>query len=653
VPNSPENRTYDLAMSLEAGQVFAGYTILRVLGSGGMGQVYLASHPRLPREDALKVLPPELTADAEFRARFLREADLAAGLSHPHIVRVHDRGEEDGQFWISMAYVPGTDVGRLLRQNYPGGMPLDEVVPIIAAVASALDYAHHRGLLHRDVKPANILLTDPDGQARRVFLADFGIARRIDDATGLTATNMTVGTAAYAAPEQLKGEPVDGRADQYALACTAFHLLTGAQPYVDSNPAVVISQHVNAPPPSIGARRPELAALDPVFARAMAKDPSGRFNSCGEFAAQLGGEMSPGFAYAGEIPLRPDTEITQPRFGVTAPTVPLGPKPRKRLARPGVLIPAVAGVVLLVAGGVFVGGKLTESHTPGKAAAPTATAPPTKAAPPPNTGPLTGVYRVDFARIASMEGDPPPGAAPTSETWGISSVCRPTGCVATATRLTGETMQIPTIVLDQVGNGGWLAVSAGTSTCNNAEGELWETFTLQPRPDGSLAGDATEEMEKGCANKRGVTFTRTGDVDVKTLADPNTVPPRVASPAEALHGQYRQTVAQPNGYKYHVDWAVATVCLRTGDRCMSLFHMPPTHAWPLIFDRGTWTYSAEQDSPCSLGGTSHTKVVVTFPLPQPPQDPITLLTGHGREDNGPGTKCKSTDVEVKFTRLGD
>src|SRR6201987_3838651 len=109
-------------MALEVGQVFAGYTILRVLGSGGMGQVYLASHPRLPREDALKVLPPELTADAEFRGRFVREADLGGSLDHPHIVGIYDRGEEDGQFWISMAYVPGTDAGRLLRDTYPGGM---------------------------------------------------------------------------------------------------------------------------------------------------------------------------------------------------------------------------------------------------------------------------------------------------------------------------------------------------------------------------------------------------------------------------------------------------------------------------------------------------------------------------------------------------
>jgi serine/threonine-protein kinase len=643
-------------MSLEAGRVFAGYTILRLLGSGGMGQVYLAAHPRLPREDALKVLPPELTADAEFRARFVREADLAAGLSHPHIVRVHDRGEADGHFWISMAYVSGTDAGRLLLENYPGGMPPDQVVPIITAVAAALDYAHHRGLLHRDVKPANILLAEPDGQALRVFLADFGVARRIDDATGLTATNMTVGTAAYAAPEQLKGEPIDGRADQYALACTAFHLLTGAQPYVDSNPAVVISQHVNAPPPSIGAQRPELASLDSVFATAMAKEPSGRFGSCAEFAARLGGQPTPSFAYAGEIPVRPDSEITRPSLGVAAPTVPLQPKAPawKRLGRrPAVLIPALAAVALLFAGGVFASGKLTGSHQPVNTPAPPAA--PGPKTPAPNTGPFTGVYRADFARITSIEGMPPPGAAPATETWGVSSACRPTGCVATATRLTGETMQAPTIALDQVG-GSWLAVSAGSSTCNNVDGEVWETFTLQPRPDGTLAGEATEIMGKGCANKRNVTFTRTGDVDVNSIADPKALPPRVVSPAEALHGRYQETGSQPNGYRErNDDFVVRTDCLRAGDRCMSFFHKPPATAMALVFGGGMWTYDREFDMRCSKGGAmQHTRIVAQFPLPQPPQDPIALISGHGHEDvTGPPSPCKSTDVDIKFARTGE
>ncbi len=185
--------------------MFAGYTIVRLLGSGGMGEVYLAQHPRLPRRDALKVLPASVSADSEYRERFNREADIAATLWHPHIVGVHDRGEFDGQIWISMDYVEGTDAARLLRERYPDGMPKSEVAAIVAAVADALDYAHQRNLLHRDVKPANILLAQPDSGDQRILLADFGIARWANEISGLTATNMTVGTVSYAAPEQLMG----------------------------------------------------------------------------------------------------------------------------------------------------------------------------------------------------------------------------------------------------------------------------------------------------------------------------------------------------------------------------------------------------------------------------------------------------------------
>src|SRR6201993_5086215 len=158
-----------------AGQGFAGYTIMRRVGPGGMGQVYLAQHPRLPRRDALKVLPSELTENDEYRQRFNREADLAASLYNEHIVGIHDRGEYEGQLWISMDYVEGTDAAKLLRTKYPSGMPKADVVEIISAVADALDYAHLRGLLHRDVKPSNILLTDPTPR-RRILLADFGLA---------------------------------------------------------------------------------------------------------------------------------------------------------------------------------------------------------------------------------------------------------------------------------------------------------------------------------------------------------------------------------------------------------------------------------------------------------------------------------------------
>ena len=239
-------------MPLAEGQVIAGYKILRSLGAGGMGEVYLAQHPRLPRRDALKVLSAAVCAESEYRQRFNREADIAATLWHPHIVEVHDRGDVDGQLWISMDYVEGTDAARLLIERYPKGMPPDLVLRIVTAVGDALDYAHQRGLTHRDVKPANILLSNPGTDSERIMLADFGIARRSDDVSGLTGTNTTVGTVEYAAPEQLKGEDLDGRADQYALAATAFQLLTGTPPFHHSNPAVVISKHLTADPPKIG-----------------------------------------------------------------------------------------------------------------------------------------------------------------------------------------------------------------------------------------------------------------------------------------------------------------------------------------------------------------------------------------------------------------
>src|SRR5689334_23742710 len=274
-------------MPLANGEEFAGYEIDRLLGTGGMGEVYLAHHPRLPRQDALKILTSASTRDDEFRARFTREAELAATLWHPHIVRVLDRGEFNGRLWISMDYVDGTDAGRLIRERYPKGMPEEDVAEIVAAMADALDFGHERRLLHRDVKPENILVTASDGHRRRVLLTDFGIARRIDDVSNLTDDNVAVGTISYVAPEQLMGKPLDGRADQYALAATTFHLLTGAPPFQDQNRAVVISHHLGTAPPRISERRPDLAHLDAVLAKALAKDPDERYPTCLDFAQAL------------------------------------------------------------------------------------------------------------------------------------------------------------------------------------------------------------------------------------------------------------------------------------------------------------------------------------------------------------------------------
>lgn len=311
-------------MPLANGDVFAGFQILRSLGVGGMGEVYLVAHPRLPRQEALKILPPQMSADPEFRARFNREAELVAGLYNPHIVGIHDRGDYNGQLWISMDYIDGPDAGRLLREHYPHGMPPWEVADIVSDVADALDYAHARGLLHRDVKPPNILLTNPERGRRRIVLADFGIARDVGQTHGLTATNVTVGTVNYASPEQLTGTRLDGRADQYSLAATAYHLLSGAPMFGSSNAAVVIGQHLNAPPPRLGDFRPALARLDPVLAKALSKNPDDRFRTCTDFADALRQALG---GHAGPLPAAPASPVQRP---VPAPPIPPTAIPREQ-----------------------------------------------------------------------------------------------------------------------------------------------------------------------------------------------------------------------------------------------------------------------------------------------------------------------------------
>jgi serine/threonine-protein kinase len=325
-----------------------------------MGEVYLVEHPRLPRREALKVLSADFTTNEEFRQRFLREAELASALWHPNLVTIHDRGEAEGRLWISMDYVDGSDAANLVRRRYPTGMPVDQVIAIVSAVASALDSIHTAGMLHRDVKPANILCSEPVSGARRIALADFGIARQINDSSGITATNTTIGTVSYAAPEQLMAKRSDGRADQYALAATAFHLLTGAAPFVDSNPAVVIGQHLNAPPPRLGDVRPELSALDTTFARALAKDPAQRFPSCSDFAQALAGAVDRVVVQGGNTMATPGSA---PRLVPPPPGEPkAAPGPARRSPVSAVVL--VLGVLGLglIAAVVFVGWQLASRH---------------------------------------------------------------------------------------------------------------------------------------------------------------------------------------------------------------------------------------------------------------------------------------------------
>src|SRR6478609_9619115 len=244
-------------MSLRPGELFAGYTVERELGVGGMGSVYLARHPRLPRFDALKLLRSELCADPGFVGRFEREADTVAQLDHPNIVPVYDRGSQDGQLWISMRFIDGTNAENALSDYSSGnpgprGMPAERAVRIVSKVASALDYAHKHHLLHRDVKPANILLTsgpDDDEELERVFLSDFGVAKAIGEAaeriSALTSTGSVVATLDYASPEQIRGQVLDQSTDIYALGCVLYKLLTGTVPYPGDSVAARVYGHLN------------------------------------------------------------------------------------------------------------------------------------------------------------------------------------------------------------------------------------------------------------------------------------------------------------------------------------------------------------------------------------------------------------------------
>lgn len=282
----------DLASDYELapGAAFAGYTIIEPLGRGGVGEVYLAQHPRLPRRVALKILRVTHRDDAEFRRRFVREADLVSRLEHPGIVDVYDRGETADRMWLAMRHVTGDDASHLVRRR--GRLRAPDVSRIVSDVATALDFAHGQGVIHRDVKPGNILL-EPTADGCRALIADFGIAFPTDAATRITSTEHLVGSIEYTAPERLTNSEVDARADQYSLACTAYHLLVGELPFDRDDLSDAVIAHLADPVPSACARVKSLHWLvDQVLARALSKNREDRYDSCGEFAADLAAALT-------------------------------------------------------------------------------------------------------------------------------------------------------------------------------------------------------------------------------------------------------------------------------------------------------------------------------------------------------------------------
>ncbi|MGO8956038.1 MAG: serine/threonine-protein kinase [Streptosporangiaceae bacterium] len=312
------------AADLGPGAQVAGYRLDERIGRGGMADVYRAYDSRLDRQVALKVLAPGLAADDAFRRRFIRESRAAAAVDDPHIIPVFEAGESNGVLFIAMRYVRGGDVRRLLDSSGP--LPPAQAAEIISQAASALDAAHARGLVHRDVKPANMLL-EAGGAVDRpghVYLSDFGLSKTAVAISGITATGQFLGTLDYVAPEQIEGRQLDGRSDQYSLACSAFEMLCGEPPFRREQGVSVMYAHLSEAPPRLRLMRPELPAeVDVVMARALAKAPADRYASCREFAAALGAAL--GLAAARVVseqpPAHPLTQIALPLVagGGTAP----------------------------------------------------------------------------------------------------------------------------------------------------------------------------------------------------------------------------------------------------------------------------------------------------------------------------------------------
>ena len=320
---------------LERGRVIGGYRVDELISRGGMGLVYRVTHVALNRIYALKVLDPALGEDEQFRERFRREMRTAASLNDPNIVGIHYAGEDEGLLFFIMDYVTGTDLRQVLRKD--GAIDPVRAVDLLEQSASALDAAHRRGLVHRDVKPANILITVRDGQ-EHAYLTDFGLAKKFDTATGLTAKGLLVGTVDYMAPEQITGSHTDARTDVYALGCVFYQMLSGKVPYERDNSVATLFAHVNDPPPQLAG---EISDTHPAFSavleKAMAKESSDRYFSAGDFARAataalqgMGYTAPPTIVGTGEAaPFSPaeSAPSTVASGGAGAPSAPVGSSP--------------------------------------------------------------------------------------------------------------------------------------------------------------------------------------------------------------------------------------------------------------------------------------------------------------------------------------
>jgi serine/threonine protein kinase/DNA-binding beta-propeller fold protein YncE len=342
-----------MPIEARAGRRLAGYRIQELIGRGGMGVVYRAEHLHLRRTVALKLLAPELAENEGFRERFARESRIAASIPHPNIVPVYDAGEADELLYIAMRYIEGSDLATLLSERRL--LDPSQALWILRQAGSALDAAHQQGLVHRDVKPGNVLL-DSNG----AYLSDFGLTKPTTARTPYTVPGQLVGTINYVAPEQIRGDDLGRQTDVYALACVLYECLAGEVPYPRESEIAALYAHLQDPPPALSARRPDLAPLDEPLARALAKDPGDRYSTCGELvsaAHEALGEMALTASEAPTLPGSPLPQRPRPRRSLTsaitrlpaAPGWPARAPTRAALVAAGVVAAAAVAAVLVVA----------------------------------------------------------------------------------------------------------------------------------------------------------------------------------------------------------------------------------------------------------------------------------------------------------------
>ncbi|GAC57187.1 serine/threonine protein kinase PknB [Gordonia hirsuta DSM 44140 = NBRC 16056] len=475
-------------MDLSPGSIFAGYRVLARLGQGGMGQVYLVENTNLSRREALKVVSQAGNGTPEFAERFAREARTAANLRHPSIITVHQYGVENGVPWFTMAYLDGHDLSG-------AALPDPEIAEVGRRVASALDTAHRSGVIHRDIKPANLMVTRDErtGRLDTVTVLDFGIAR-LADGQGLTGTGSFIGTLSYSAPETIDGREPTPAADQYSLACTLYQLFTGQPPYTGS-PVSVMGAHAAADVPAVSGHRPELGALDAVFARALAKHPAQRYPDCTTFADAIGRALAaprPDAAAQQTLPAAQahHAGVYPPAGAVEARTHNVA---RTTNQRTPIAVVAAGVVVAVGAAAVLIYALLPGSDDPGSTSAASSAA-----------------AAQDVSRVSSVSPAPGASAPPAASSAGPSAPSIPSEsavpsvCVFNAGPVSG----LGTTTAEQLSAAGYTVVGSG----NLVTGSITENVVFYEIGDEQAAGRLAGLVPGGAVTEpKPAAFTRCPD----------------------------------------------------------------------------------------------------------------------------------------------